>query len=173
LKVLPCNIFITANRTRRLINEMLLMLLLLNKRRGRLDEIFLDRTKEFRFAQVLLQLGPIRQHGGGEDRSVRPERVGIGRIGGPGHNESNLVTGPAKNGGNAFAADSLEPVFVYLEKLKPKIVICSLNLFLFFVSENVPFKSVLSTYLIFFLLLFALFLFLLVFLTFSVGIFNC
>ncbi len=127
LKVLPCNIFITANWTRRLINKMLLMLLLLNKRRGRFDEVFLDRTKEFGFAQVLLQLGPIRQHGGGEDRSVRPERVGVGRIGGPSHNESNLVAGPAKYGGNAFAADSLEPVFVYLEKLKPKIVICCLN----------------------------------------------
>jgi hypothetical protein len=38
-----------------------------------------------------------------------------------------LVAGPAKYGGNAFAADSLEPVFVYLEKLKPKIVICCLN----------------------------------------------
>ncbi len=77
---------------------------------------------------MLLQLCPIRQHGGREDWSVRPERVRVGRIGGSGHNESNLVAGPAKYGGNAFAADSLEPVFVYLEKLKPKLVICCLNL---------------------------------------------
>ena len=93
----------------------MLQLLLLQSRRFEDDVVVVDRSEDVAGSQLFLKFFAIGQHRRRKDGSVRPDGGRVGRVGRPGDDETNVVSGSAKDRGNAFAADPLQPVLVDLE----------------------------------------------------------
>ncbi len=105
-----------------LIDKWSRMLLVVNKWRGfkvrqNVGQVA-NRTVHLVLVKVFLQLVPVGQHGRRQDGCIRPKGVGVGWIRWPSHHKADVVAGTTKHCSDAFAPNTLQPMFVDLKRLR-------------------------------------------------------